>query len=605
MTKKFNCLLIILMGLISSSWFESGKAEEVTDARLLEAYQDKKNWLLYGHDYSNQRYSPLDQINVENVKNLTPRWIFQTGKIGSFQTNPLVVDGVMYITTPFNHVVALDARTGKQIWRYEHKLRTEKFCCGPANRGVAVGYGKVYMATIDARLIALDQRTGQVVWDREITDPEAGKRETVEAVLGVKEFQGGTVTGATGYSSNMAPMIYKGKVMVGTMGVGYGLHMNIKEGDQQLHTAIGISGGEYGLRGFLAAYDAQSGKEIWRWYTIPEKGWEGEWRTTTPEGEDLHRDIEAEKVAFKKYSHTWKVGGGSVWSASALDPELGFLYVGTGNPSPQMDDSTRPGDNLYTVSLVALDVETGQLKWYYQQVPHDRWGYDVASPAILFDIIQDGKKIQAVGQASKTGWFYIHDRQTGKLLLKSEPFVPQENLFTPPSPEGTRIAPSATGGSSWSPVAYSPQTEAVYISGIHLPARYISRTLTPDENKPWESYTFFIQIKEEQWGTFTAIHTSTGKVLWQKKMAQPMVGGALAMAGGLVFTGEGNGYFDAFDAKTGEILWRFPCGAGVNAPPISYEVDGTQYIAVAAGGNSIFGYPLGDDILVFALPQKN
>jgi glucose dehydrogenase len=604
MIKKFGYLLIILMGLISLPGFESSKAEEVTDARLLEAYQDKKNWLLYGHDYSNQRYSPLGQINVENVKTLTPRWIFQTGKIGSFQTNPLVVDGVMYVTTPFNHVVALEARTGQQIWRYEHKLRTEKFCCGPANRGVAVGYGKVYMATIDARLIALDQKTGQVVWDREITDPEAGKRETVEAVLGVKEFQGGTVTGATGYSSNMAPMIYKGKVIVGTMGVGYGLHMNLKEGDQQLHTAIGISGGEYGLRGFLAAYDAQSGKEIWRWYTIPEKGWEGEWRTTTLEGEDLHRDIEAEKVAFKKYSQTWKVGGGSVWSASALDPELGLLYVGTGNPSPQMDDSTRPGDNLYTVSLVALDVETGQLKWYYQQVPHDRWGYDVASPALLFDIIQDGKKIQAVGQAGKTGWFYIHDRQTGKLLLKSEPFVPQENLFAKPSPEGTRIAPSATGGSSWSPVAYSPQTEAVYISGIHLPARYISRTLTPEENKPWESYTFFIQIKEEQGGTFTAIHTSTGKILWQKKMEQPMVGGALATAGGLIFTGEGNGYFDAFDAKTGEILWRFPCGAGVNAPPISYEVDGTQYIAVAAGGNSIFGYPLGDDILVFALPQK-
>lgn len=604
MIKKFGYLLIILMGLISLPGFESSKAEEVTDARLLEAYQDKKNWLLYGHDYSNQRYSPLGQINVENVKTLTPRWIFQTGKIGSFQTNPLVVDGVMYVTTPFNHVVALEARTGQQIWRYEHKLRTEKFCCGPANRGVAVGYGKVYMATIDARLIALDQKTGQVVWDREITDPEAGKRETVEAVLGVKEFQGGTVIGATGYSSNMAPMIYKGKVIVGTMGVGYGLHMNLKEGDQQLHTAIGISGGEYGLRGFLAAYDAQSGKEIWRWYTIPEKGWEGEWRTTTLEGEDLHRDIEAEKVAFKKYSQTWKVGGGSVWSASALDPELGLLYVGTGNPSPQMDDSTRPGDNLYTVSLVALDVETGQLKWYYQQVPHDRWGYDVASPALLFDIIQDGKKIQAVGQAGKIGWFYIHDRQTGKLLLKSEPFVPQENLFAKPSPEGTRIAPSATGGSSWSPVAYSPQTEAVYISGIHLPARYISRTLTPEENKPWESYTFFIQIKEEQGGTFTAIHTSTGKILWQKKMEQPMVGGALATAGGLIFTGEGNGYFDAFDAKTGEILWRFPCGAGVNAPPISYEVDGTQYIAVATGGNSIFGYPLGDDILVFALPQK-
>lgn len=602
MRRKFACWIVaILVGLINLPLFGSLKAKEVTDTRLLNAYQDKKNWLLYGHDYSNQRYSLLDQINVNNVKNLTLKWIYQTGKPGSFQTNPLVVDGIMYITTPFNHVVALDARTGKQIWRYEHKLRTDKFCCGPANRGAAVGYGKVYMSTIDARLVALDQKTGKVVWDVEITDPEAGKRETVEAILGVKEFQGGTVTGSTGFSTIMAPTIYKGKVFVGVTGVGYGLHMDIKEGDQQLHTAVGISGGEHGLRGFLAAYDAESGKEIWRWYTIPEKGWEGEWRATTLEGDNLHRDIEAEKVAIKKYANTWKVGGGSIWSSSAIDPELGLLYVGTGNPSPQMDDSTRPGDNLYTISLVALDAETGQLRWYYQQVPNDRWGYDVASPAILFDITKNGQKIKAVGQAGKTGWFYIHDRQTGKLLLRSEPFVPQENLFARPTPEGVRIAPSATGGASWSPVAYSPQTEAVYIAGIHLPARYISRTLTPEEGKPWKSYTFFMQVKEEQWGTFTAIHTSTGKILWQKKMEQPMVGGALATAGGLVFTGEGNGYFDAFDAKTGEILWRFQCGAGVNAPPISYEVDGVQYIAVAVGGNSLFGYPLGDDILVFAV----
>ena len=595
-------LMVVLIGLVTLRLLGSIGAEEVSDARLLNAYQDATNWLLYGRDYSNQRYSPLAQIKVGNVKTLIPKWAYRTGKVGSFQTSPLVVDGVMYATTPFNHVVALDARNGTPIWRYEHKLRTEKFCCGPANRGAAIGYGKVYTTTIDARLLALDQKTGRVVWDVTIADPEAGKRETVGEVLGVRELQGGIVTGSTGYSSNMAPLVYKGKVIVGTMGVGYGLHLNIKEGDQEVHTAVGISGGEHGLRGFLVAYDAQNGREIWRWYTIPEKRWEGEWRTATPDGADLHRDTAAEKEAFKKFPNTWKAGGGSLWSASAVDPELGLIYVGTGNPSPQMDDSTRPGDNLYTVSLVALDAETGRLKWHYQQVPHDRWGYDVASPAVLFDVTKDGRTIKAVGQAGKTGWFYVHDRRTGKLLLRSEPFVPQENMFARPTAGGVRIAPSAPGGSSWSPVAFSPQTAAVYISGLHMPARYISRTLGPGPSSPWKSYTFFVPLRDEHWGTFTAIHASTGKIVWQKKTDQPMVGGALATAGGLVFVGEGNGYFDAFDAKTGDVLWRFRCDAGVNAPPISYEVDGVQYLAVAAGGNSIFGYPLGDEIKVFALP---
>jgi len=595
---------LVVASLIGGLLVQSLEAGDVADSRLLNAGADRQNWLLYGRDYSNQRYSPLNQITRNNVGRLTLKWIYQTGKLGTFQANPLVVDGVMYITTPYNDAVALDARTGKQIWRYRHQLRTAKFCCGPANRGAAVAYGKVYMATIDARLVALDQRTGQVVWDVAITDPEAGSRETLEAVLGIRELEGATATGATGYSANMAPLVYKGKVIVGTTGAGYGLHVEVKQGGRELHTAVGLSGGGHGLRGFLAAYDAGSGRELWRWYTTPEQGWEGEWRTTTPDGEDLHRDIRAEKESFKQYANTWKIGGGSIWSSTALDPELGLLYVGTGNPSPQMDASTRPGDNLYTTSLVALDVETGQLKWYYQQVPNDRWGYDVASPPVLFEIKRDAQRIRAVGQAGKTGWFYVHDRQTGRLLLKSAPFVPQQNLFASPTPDGVRIAPSATGGSSWSPVAYSLQTEAVYVSGIHQPARYLFRTLTPAERRPWKSYTFFMPDKEERWGTFTAIHPGTGKILWQRKLELPMVGGALATAGGLVFTGEGTGYFNAFDARTGEVLWRFQCGAGVNAPPISYEVGGVQYIAVAAGGNSLFGYPLGDDLLVFALPQK-
>jgi glucose dehydrogenase len=601
MIGKSSCLAIILVSLMNLLLLQNTQAGEVTDTRLLNAHQDQKNWLLYGRDYTNQRYSPLDQINTSNVKSLVPKWIYQTGKVGSFQTSPLAVDGVMYLTTPFNHVVALDARTGKQVWRYEHKLRTDKFCCGPANRGAATGYGKVYVATIDSRLIALDQKTGQVVWDVQIANPET-KRESLELVLGSREA---TVIGNIGYTANMAPLVYKGKVIVGTSGAGSEFQLKFKEGEQPDLSLIGLSGGRFTvLRGSLVAYEAQTGKEVWRWHSILEKGSEGEWRTTTPDGEDLHRDIEAEKETFKKYGAP-ELGGGSIWSSSAVDPELGLLYVGTGNPSPLMDDTTRPGDNLYASSLVALDVETGQLKWYYQMVPHDRWSYDAASPALLFEVTRDGQKIKAVGQAGKTGWFYILDRQTGKLLLKSEPFVPHENLFTFPPSEGIRIKPGIVGGSSWSPVAYSPQTDAVYVSGIHWPARYVSGTLTPTEGKPWKSYTFLTATKEERWGTFTAIQVSTGKILWQKKMEGPMTGGTLATAGGLVFTGEGIGYLNAFDAKTGEILWKFRAGAGVNAPPISYEIDGVQYIAVAVGGNVVFGYVPGDDILVFALPERS
>src|SRR2546429_3236657 len=236
-------LMVVLIGLVTLSPLGSIGAEEVSDARLLNAYRDTTNWLLYGHDYSNQRYSPLDQIKVGNVKTLIPKWTYRTGKVGSFQTSPLVVDGVMYATTPFNHVVALDARNGTQLWRYEHKLRTEKFCCGPANRGAAIGYGKVYTTTIDARLLALDQKTGRVVWDVAIADPEAGKRETVGEVLGVRELQAGTVTGGTRDSSNMGPPRLKGEGILGTMGGGDGLPLNIQEADPGGHPAVGISRG--------------------------------------------------------------------------------------------------------------------------------------------------------------------------------------------------------------------------------------------------------------------------------------------------------------------------------------------------------------------------
>ncbi len=571
--------------------------DPIGTARLLAAREDAKNWLLPGHDYTNQRYVALEQVNTQNVKSLALRWKFSTGIHEAFQATPLVADGMMYITTPKNHLVALDARTGTQLWRYEYPLDTKALCCGAANRGAGMGYGKVYMATADAHLIAVDQQSGKLVWNVALASQEQGKTETTAVLSATDPLRQATVTGASGIGANMAPLVYKGKVIVGVTGAGYGLHLDTSKGKQPIGAVVGMAGA-YGRRGFLAAFDAETGKELWRWYTIPDKGWEGEWRASTSDGAPLSRDIAAEKAAFATYADAWKTGGGSTWTTPALDSALGLLFLGVGNPSPQMDGLTRPGDNLYSVSLVALDIETGKLRWHYQQVPHDLWGYDVASPPVLFETEVNGAKVQAVGQASKTGWFYAHDRKTGTLLYKSEPFVPQENLFTPPTPEGVRIAPGAAGGASWSPVAYTPETSMVYVAAVHMPTRYTVHADPGDRDHPPLHYTTTTPTDDPHWGTLSAIDTKTGKITWQKKVEQPLIGGVVVTKGGLIFVGEGSGRVDAFHATTGELLWQFQTEAGVNAPPIAYEVDGTEYIAVAAGGNPLFGYKLGDELLV-------
>jgi alcohol dehydrogenase (cytochrome c) len=593
---RIGMIAAVFLGSYRLTW-----GAPIDTARLLAAGQDAKNWLLPGHDYTNQRYVALGQVNTQNVKSLALRWKFSTGIREAFQATPLVADGVMYLTTPKNHLIALDARTGTQLWRYEYPLDTKALCCGAANRGAGMGYGKVYMATADAHLIAVDQQSGKLVWNVTLASQEQGKTETTAVLSATDPLRQATVTGASGIGANMAPLVYKGKVIVGVTGAGYGLHLDTSKGKQPIGAVVGMAGA-YGRRGFLAAFDAETGKELWRWYTIPDKGWEGEWRASTSDGAPLSRDIAAEKAAFATYADAWKTGGGSTWTTPALDSALGLLFLGVGNPSPQMDGLTRPGDNLYSVSLVALDVETGKLRWHYQQVPHDLWGYDVASPPVLFETEVNGAKVQAVGQASKTGWFYAHDRKTGALLYKSEPFVPQENLFTPPTPEGVRIAPGAAGGASWSPVAYTPETSMVYVAAVHMPTRYTVHADPGDSDHPPLHYTTTTPTDDPHWGTLSAIDTKTGKIAWQKKVEQPLIGGVVVTKGGLIFVGEGSGRVDAFHATTGELLWQFQTEAGVNAPPIAYEVDGTQYIAVAAGGNPLFGYKPGDELLVFTLP---
>ncbi len=578
------------------------RAGDIDDARLNAANTETANWLIHGRDYTNQRFSPLKSIDKTNVKKLVPKWIYQTGTAATFSTTPLVADGVMYLSLPLSHVVALDASTGRELWRYEHKRSTEKLCCGPANRGVSLGYGKVFVGTVDAHLVALDQKTGEKVWDIALAEAGGGPTEQTQQIDPSDKLAKSERTGSTGAGASIAPLVHDGKVIIGITGVGYGLHLDADRPGMPLGAVIGFAG-RYGRPGFIAAYDAETGKQVWQFDTT-QPGWEGDFVSETGYGAKLDRDIAAEKAEAPKHPDAWRYGGGSVWHSPALDVERGLIYFGVGNPSPQSAGDSRPGDNLYTVSLVALEAATGKLVWHYQQVPHDMWGYDVASPPTLFDLTIDGKTIPAVGEAGKIGWYFVHDRRDGKLLYKSEPFVPQENMFAAPSVEGTRITPGAAGGANWSPTSFDAATGRVYIAASHMPFVYRRKTIPATADKPEVVYYALEPLKEPHWGILSALDlNNSGKIVWQQKTEKPLIGGVLATAGGLVLTGEGTGEFSAFDAETGERLWQFNCGAGVNAPPIAYELDGKQYLAVAAGGSQIWGFRQGGAVVAFGLPD--
>ncbi|MEE9139616.1 MAG: PQQ-binding-like beta-propeller repeat protein [Alphaproteobacteria bacterium] len=533
---------------------------------LVHAGNQSQNWLLYGGDLGQQRFVPNDEINTGNVQNLRLKWIFQTGVIGSFENSPVVEDGVMYVTTPYNHVFAVDASSGKQLWHHQHKLGTTITCCGPNNRGVAIHGDKIFMATMDSMLIAIDKRTGEVLWETEVADPEFG------------------------YSETLAPTIYKDKVIVG------------------------ISGAEYGIRGFVSAYDANSGKLVWRTHTIPApneaspdgvKGWEGTFVNKADGINPLNRDVAAEKKAIKsgKHKDAWKFGGGSNWMTNSVDSATGMIFATIGNPSPDLDGSLRPGDNRWSNSLLALDGDTGKIVWAYQYLPHDVWDLDAVSPPILADADDgSGNKVPVVIHGGKTGWVYVHDRKTGKLIRRSPAMVPHESLFALPTEGlGTRMLPGANGGVEWSPGAFNPGTRLVYFLNLHQPMHYEVKSAPWEKGKLWLGGAFKAIAGEKQWGNVTAVNVDTGAIAWQARTEQPMIGGALTTAGGLVFAGEGNGLFKAYDASTGKVLWQFQGGAGVNAAPTAYEVNGKLHIAVAAGGNFQLNFKRGDAVLVFAL----
>ncbi len=513
-------------------------------------------WLHSNGSYEQTRYYPGKQINAGNVKGLKPAFVFQTQVLESMQTAPIVVDGVMYLTTSFNHVHAIDATTGEEYWHYKHKMGPiTTFCCGPNNRGVAIGDGRVYMGTLDAKILALDAKSGKLLWETQIEDPEKG------------------------YSETMAPVYVDGKVLIGT------------------------NGGEYGVRGFLKAFGAADGKLLWTFFSIPEKGHEGVWAVNDATGRNMLRDIAAEKKQLASGGGDfYKTLGGGVWMAPAVDLKTRTVFLLAGNPSPDLYGAERPGDNLYTNSMVAIDLDKGTYKWHFQYIAHDVWDLDAVSPPILTQVKDaGGKMVDAVLHGGKTGHVYIHERATGKLIRFSEAMIPQENMWVLPTPEGKRMLPGANGGVEWSPMAIDPGLRLVYAANLHQPMTYHVEPSKYPGGKLWLGGAFKAIPGEEQWGRLVAVNMDTGKIAWGVKTPQPLIGGVLATAGGLVFNGEGNGWFKAFDSKTGKELWKYFCGAGVNAPPVSYTINGKQYIAVAAGGNTQLDFKRGNSVFVFAL----
>ena len=534
----------------------AGAQQAQVSANDLVQARSSGAWLTYGHDYTNQRFSPLAQITPGNIAHLVPAFVFQTGVVAAFETTPIVAGDSMYITTAYDHVFALNAKTGEQTWAYQQKLNKTIFCCGPVNRGVAIADGVLFLGTLDGKLVALDQATGSVKWSVQVGDNNAG------------------------YSLTMAPLAYKDVVLVGG------------------------AGGEYGVRGSVSAYHRSDGSLAWRWYSTSADTWAGKWSKTTPDGADLHRDIAAEKAAWSKYKDAWKTGGGATWMTPAIDPAMDAIFITTGNPSPDLFGDVRPGDDVCTDCLVALNATTGKEIWHYQEVPHDVWDLDAVSPVVLFDTVDaSGKTVEAAGEAGKTGWFYVLDRHTGKLIRRSKAFVPQENMFAQPTTAGVRMLPGANGGAEWSPSSFDPGLHFAFVNGLHQPMIYSTKPQKLESGALWLGSAFQGIATEKQYGLFSAIDVNSGDIAWQHKTDQPLIGGSLSTAGGLTFVGEGNGYFDAFDSKSGALIWRFQTGAGVNAAPMAYDIGGTEYVAVASGGSFQLNYPYGDAVYVFKLAQ--
>jgi alcohol dehydrogenase (cytochrome c) len=491
---------------------------------------DGSRWLTFGGDYANHRHSPLTQITPDNVARLGPRWTFQTGTLGNFQTTPLLRDNVLYVTGPQNVAWAIDARTGRQIWRYRRELPSKlTACCGLVNRGFAVLGDRLYMTTLDAHLVALDMRAGTVVWDAELGD------------------------NTTGYAATIAPLAVKNLIVVG------------------------VAGGEYGIRGYIDAYDAQTGKRAWRFYTIPGPGEPG-------------HDTWA--------GDSWKTGGASVWVTGAYDPEQNLLLYGIGNPGPDYYSDARKGDNLYSNSLVALDADTGKLRWHYQFTPHDVHDWDATEVPILADLTIAGQPRKVVMFANRNGFYYTLDRTTGKIIV-AKPFVTTtwakeigadgRPVLLPgnmPSEKGSVTCPDLVGGTNFWQPSYDPATRTFFVNAREACMTYFS---WKPEYVPGERFTGGAGQRVNSpdspaYGALRAIDPVTGDRKWEFKYLAPSTAGLLTTASGLIFTGDPDGNVIALDSRNGKLLWRYQLGAPLHGTSaITYMVDGRQHVLVPAG----------------------
>jgi alcohol dehydrogenase (cytochrome c) len=503
---------------------------------FLFAQTPDTDWLTYGRNLASWRYSELSQIHAGNVKRLSLEWVFQTNVPGKNETTPLVKDNMMYVTGPENTAFALDLATGKQLWRYSKPIpKGVNACCGNVNRGFAILGDVLYKVNLESTLVALDASSGAVLWETVIDDYKRG------------------------YTATAAPLVVKDKVIVG------------------------IAGAEFGTRDFLDAYDAKTGKRVWRFWTVPAPGEFG--GDTWP----------ANTKAYER-------GGGSTWITGTFDPDLNLIYWGTGNPGPDMNGDVRPGDNLFTCSLIALDADTGKLKWHFQFTPHDVHDWDSTSDPVLLDLQHEGRKVKAVIMANRNGFYYALDRTNGRMLTaKSYTEVSWAKGIgkdgrpilvdgQDPTEQGNKACPGGGGGHNWQATAYSPQTGLYYFpstDGCHM---YYRTNQEYVEGQWYQASTFTGEGLFPK-GSIIAVDPATGETKWKWGMVIPPTAGVLATAGGLVFSGDRDGYFFALDAKSGKPLWHKNLGGMVIAPPVTWSRGGRQFVTIAAGG-SIYNFAL-------------
>ncbi|MEE2635689.1 MAG: PQQ-dependent dehydrogenase, methanol/ethanol family [Acidobacteriota bacterium] len=508
---------------------------QVPYERIRDAASEPESWLTYSGTYGAQRYSTLDLIDRNNIAHLQPAWIYQTRSLQKFEVSPLVADGVMYISEPPSDATALDLRTGRPIWRYRRSLpQGIVTCCGQVNRGVALLDDQVFLGTVDAHLVALDAETGHVRWDIEVADYSMG------------------------YSITVAPLALKDKIIVG------------------------IAGGEYGIRGFLDAYDPTTGERLWRFWTVPGPG--------EPGHETWSGD-------------SWMRGGAPTWVTGAYDPELDLLYWGTGNPGPDFIGEVRLGDNLFSESLIALDPDTGELQWYFQFLPHDIHDYDSTQVPVLVDTLFQGKARKLLLFPNRNGFYYALDRVTGEFLLGT-PFArqtwalgldddgrPIEDPTTIPSADGARVYPDDDGAANWYSPTYSPQTGLIYQNVREKGGIYYLADATYEPGRIYMGASRRVVPGEDPQGFLRALDAVTGERVWEIELQSPPWAGLMTTAGGVVFSGTMEGDFFAADARTGDVLWRFQTGGAVYANPITYLSEGRQFVAIAAG-NALITFAL-------------